>query len=373
MPKLSTWQHHNPVRIDFGSIKNLSKYVNGEHVLLVTSSGFLARGVVDRLKDYLQPVNITLVDNIKPNPDWRDLDEIIEKNKNKNIDCIIGLGGGSVIDSAKILAATINNPSDKILKRYIESRGPIKCIQKLPLIAIPTTSGTGAEVTPFATIWDHKENRKFSISGDFIYPTVALLDVSLTLTLNEDNTLYPALDSISHALESLWNKNSTPISQAYATQSLSYAYQALPGLLENPKSFFYRERMQAASVLSGLAISQTKTAIAHSVSYPLTTAHLVPHGLACSFTLPKLINHSLTYLVAQGLDKKLLINVLNMLTELNLSSRLANYVSLEQLLSLQSLMLTPGRSDNFIFDFSGDIRELLISSFLNGKFKHYKE
>src|SRR5690606_20309422 len=106
--------------------------------------------------------------------------------------------------------------------------------KKIPLVAIPTTSGTGAEVTPFATVWDQSEHRKYSITGDLIFPDTAVLDPELTLSLPEKETLYPGLDAISHALESLWNVNRTPVTAGFAIQALELAVEALPTVLGNP-------------------------------------------------------------------------------------------------------------------------------------------
>ncbi len=164
--------------------------------------------------------------------------------------------------------------------------------------------------------------------------------------MSEQDTLYPALDCISHALESLWNVNITPISQAYATEALSLANQALPEVLKSPESTFYRNSIQNASVLAGLAISQTKTAIAHSISYPLTSHFGVPHGLACSFSLPRLIDHYLSN-KSNSPFADLMKKTKNFLNQLELDQRLLKYVSEDRILSLSQEMCTSGRIDNY--------------------------
>jgi len=288
MDKLS-WTHFNPVRIVCEPLEGLAKYAQGEHILLVTTAGFVRRGVVDRVKKILSNRKVSVWDGVKSNPDLSDLDEATNKLKTLNPDCIVGLGGGSVLDSAKVLATTLANLNGYSLTEVLRHDKSTTWNKRLPLIAIPTTAGTGSEVTPFATIWDHTEKKKHSLTGNYVFPDVAILDASLTLTLGYEDTLYPALDTISHALESLWNKNITPISKTFSLTSLKLSSEALLDTLQNPDSFSGRNKLLQSSCFAGFAISQTKTAIAHAASYSLTLDYNIPHGLACSFALRELI------------------------------------------------------------------------------------
>jgi alcohol dehydrogenase len=215
------------------------------------------------------------------------------------------------------------------------------------MVAIPTTSGTGSEVTPFATVWDHEQHKKYSLAGEWVYPDVALLDASLTLTLSEEDTLYPALDAISHALESLWNKNCTPVSRAFAFQALVLSNKALPLVIKEPNNLNARRDLQNASVLSGLAISQTRTAIAHSISYPITSRLGVPHGLACSFILPKLLEININNLDCNASERTILETNLIMLRSLELPKRLSIYANKEQVRMLGLEMINPDRMSNY--------------------------
>lgn len=203
-----SWSHHNPVKITRGSVDSIGKIVYGDNILLVTSPGFTQRGVVDRLTTALRDRSLSLFDSVRPNPDLKELSDVADSLGKKRFNCVIGLGGGSAIDTAKVLAAYLPNLSLP-LEDIIQSKSRQLKNASIPLLAIPTTSGTGSEVTPFATVWDHSNNKKHSLAGDFVFPKHAFLDAQLTLSLNEQDTLYPALDSISHALESIWNKNRT--------------------------------------------------------------------------------------------------------------------------------------------------------------------
>ena len=234
--------------------------------------------------------------------------------------------------------------------------------EKLPLFVVPTTSGTGAEVTPFATVWDQRANKKYSVTGDHVIPDQVLLDPELTLSLPEQETLYTGLDAISHALESLWNVNRSPISSGFAIQALELAQTALPQVLKTPSDLQARRTMQEASVLAGMAISQTRTALAHSISYPLTSHYGVPHGLACSFTLPRLIT---TYLSehSQCPEQALMLRLQKLLEGFHLDGHLAQYASKEQIFEVKDEMYHPDRAGNFICKVDkAEIDSILYSS-----------
>lgn len=344
----TSWNHYNPVRVARTSLDNLAHFVSANaHVLLVTSKGFSKRGVVDYIKSRLQPNLLTVWDDVNPNPGLQELDCATMEFRKKGIDAVIGLGGGSALDSAKVLALTLTTAIPRPLKAIFREKVDVTWHRRLPLLVVPTTAGTGAEVTPFATVWDHEKHRKHSLGHPLMFPDTALLDARLTLTLPQKQTLYPALDTVSHALESLWNQNATPVSRTLAKEALSLAVEALPGVLEQPNQLAHREDMQLSSMLAGMAISQTRTAVAHAISYPITMRFGVPHGLACSFTLPTLLKINLEHLSTNQSEKQLFANVLEMLTSLDLPSCMQEYVNLEQLLLLQNEMVTPERSSNY--------------------------
>jgi alcohol dehydrogenase len=353
------WSHHNPVRLECAPLERLAQHVQAKHVLLVTTPGFVCRGLAQHVRELLAPCQVTVWDGVKPNPDLQDLDAATSTLKPLGIECIVGLGGGSALDAAKVLATTLLAPASPSLCDVFRFGVEAPWVSRLPLVLVPTTSGTGSEVTPFATVWDHSEHKKHSLTGRFIFPDLALLDAQLTLSLSEDNTLYPALDAISHALESLWNKNCTPISRAFAFQALSLSNQALPVVLNDPQAIQARQNLQAASVLAGIAISQTRTAIAHSISYPLTSHYGIPHGLACSFTLPALLHANLPTLPVHEGERLHLEKTQKLLISLGLSKRISKYVNGQQLLAVENEMLTLGRADNYQGAEQINLRELL--------------
>jgi len=154
------------------------------------------------------------------------------------------------------------------------------------LIAAPTTAGTGSEVTPWATIWDSASLKKYSLHLDCTWPTVAIIDPQLMLTVPAGVTVSTGLDALSHALESIWNVNANPVSDTFAISAIEDILECLPRLRRDLGNQELRSRMALAALKAGLAFSNTKTALAHSISYEMTLHHGLPHGIACSFTLP---------------------------------------------------------------------------------------
>ena len=158
-----------------------------------------------------------------------------------------------------------------------------------PIYAIPTTSGTSSELTHWATIWDNDAFIKHSLSDESLYPKEAIYDPNLTLSLPRETTIYTALDALSHSFESIWNNNANPISTHYALMAIEIILRDLVDLSANLDSLPLRTRIMQASIYAGLAFSNTQTALAHALSYPLTMKFGTPHGLACSFSLPLLL------------------------------------------------------------------------------------
>ena len=161
------------------------------------------------------------------------------------------------------------------------------------LIAIPTTAGTGSEVTPWATIWDQAAGQKYSLHQECTWPEAAVIDADLMISLPAGATLASGLDALSHALEAIWNVNRNPVSMSLAVQSARRTLATLPALMRDLHNPQLRSDMAEAALLAGLAFSNTKTALAHSLSYDITLQHGVPHGIACSFSLPLVLEMAL--------------------------------------------------------------------------------
>lgn len=359
------WQHANPVRIaaGVGTLARLPGLLDaGSRILLVTSAGFTQRGVTGRIRDMLAGIGCELdvLDRVLPNPELDALEAFAAEFQARPAHTLVALGGGSALDAGKILSVLLSAGGERALHRAFRLGEGQAWSARVPVIAIPTTAGTGAEVTPFATVWDSASQRKYSVAGDLLFPAHALLDAQLCLGLPADDTLYTALDAISHALESLWNRHRTPLSEGFALQALWLSSRALPRVLAQPGDLEQRAMLQHASLLAGLAIAQTRTALAHSISYPLTLRHGVPHGLACSFTLPALLAEYLPALEAQIGRGEVLRDILEVLRAVDFDAHLSRYATREQIFALREGMVTVGRADNFIFP--ADLDGLLARS-----------
>lgn len=352
-----------PVSLAFGRLSMLSLITQNDSILLVTTKGAIERKKVEEIKALTNPKNFTVWSDVSPNPTITELENSLESLKECAPSVIIAFGGGSVIDSAKVLRSALSNQILNI-NDLLKNSGQKKSACHITLIAIPTTAGTGSEVTPFATIWDDKNNSKLSLSGIEVCPDFALVDGKQCLSLDEDNTLYSALDSISHSLESLWNKNSCKDSRIWAFNSLELSNNNFLGVLKSPNDLIARDNISKASTFAGIAISSTRTAVAHSISYPLTSIFGVPHGLACSFTLGHLLKINLEDISENSFELKVLTGTLGMLMEINFRDRLEKYLSLAELLALNDKMSHPDRIGNYSGKDFQSVGDLLRQSFV---------
>jgi phosphonate metabolism-associated iron-containing alcohol dehydrogenase len=141
-------------------------------------------------------------------------------------------------------------------------------------------------VTPWATIWDRESQRKYSLHLRQTWPTHAVVDPELMLSAPASVTLASGLDALSHALEAIWNVNANPVSDTFAVSAANDIQRVLPALMREPGNLELRSGMALAALKAGMAFSNTKTALAHSISYEMTLRHGLPHGIACSFPLP---------------------------------------------------------------------------------------
>ncbi len=196
---------------------------------------------------------------------------------------MVAIGGGSTIDFAKALAVTGDNVQN-VINQVMQ--GSANEQNAKPLIAVPTTAGTGSEVTPWATLWDLSAQAKHSLHDGRCWAEAAFVDPQLIGSCPHNVALASALDALSHALESVWNRNANPVSDALALQAAKGIVAALPIWLST-KNDAARNTLSQSALLAGMAFSQTKTALAHAMSYDITMRLGVAHGIACSFSLPE--------------------------------------------------------------------------------------
>jgi phosphonate metabolism-associated iron-containing alcohol dehydrogenase len=281
-----------PTKIVYGNneLDNIDKYINGRKTLLITSEGFVKRGLVNKIKS-LTPYIIGVISEIKSHPEFKDLEIIYNKIRNIDFELILSIGGGSVLDASKLFSVQNDKKEYQFVDGIIKGKIARQNYKLVPIISIPTTAGTGSEITPWATIWDMNEKKKYSLHLPDLFSELAIYDPILTLSVPKDVTINSGVDVLSHALESIWNKNANPITINFAIKSAKLIIDNLTPLSNNLDNIKYRSEVMKACMYAGLAFSNTQTAIAHAMSYYLTANKGVPHGIACSFTLPMLIDN----------------------------------------------------------------------------------
>ena len=240
------------------------------------------------LEESLKQSNIKVVvfDEIFPNPTV----SLIERGRDvylkEKCDCIIALGGGSVIDCAKTVGARIVHPN----KTVNQMKGLLKVSKKLPpFIAIPTTAGTGSETTLAAVITDDKTHHKYAINSFPLIPHYALLDYHLTLGLNKKITSTTGMDALTHAVEAYIGRSTTIQTRKASLQAIKLIYNNLVEVYNNPGNAQARQNMLKASYLAGVAFTQSYVGYSHAIAHSLGGQYGVAHGLANAIILPKLL------------------------------------------------------------------------------------
>lgn len=215
--------------------------------------------------------------------DFKTVNAVTAFARKNGIDVVVAIGGGTVLDIGKCVAALA--PAGGTVEEYVQSAVRNLKARGLYFIAIPTTAGTGSEVTPWATVWGN-DMKKYSLSSpSYIFPGVALVDPSLTDSLPREQTAMTGVDALTQAIEAYWNVNHNPISDQYALKAIFSIVANIKKTVDEPVPLL-RDAMAKASLFSGLAFSNTQTTICHSVSYPITSHWNVPHGQAVAVTLP---------------------------------------------------------------------------------------
>ena len=222
-------------------------------------------------------------------PTYEKLEEKRTEIQGHNFDVFIGIGGGSALDMAKGLAVLHTNAGLAISYRgFDQFEEPIP-----PVIAIPTTAGTGSEITPNASFIDTVEKRKMGINGEAIRPKYAILDPELTLSCPKAPTISAGVDSLVHAAEAFAAKKSNPMAKMFAKNGFSFVFENLPLLVNDLENIKLRENVMYGSFLSAIALMNSGTGPAAALSYPLGVHFGVPHGIGGGIFLPHVIQHNI--------------------------------------------------------------------------------
>jgi alcohol dehydrogenase class IV len=283
-----------------GSISNIGievKNLNAKKVLVVTDKGIVGAGVYDKIKNILNDnnINLLLYDEVKANPVIANVKDGFALFKQNNPDIIIGLGGGSSIDTAKAIGILTSNQgelSEYEFEKYFYPHKEVKP-RAVPLITIPTTAGTGSEITQVSLIYDPKKKYKMLFCGKNINPDLAFIDPLLTLSLPPRATASTGIDALIHAIESYVSKGAWELTETIAIRAIELIGLNLREAVGNGDNILARDNMMKASMLAGLVFDQTGCGMVHGMGHPICNFYGAAHGETMGILLPYIMSFNL--------------------------------------------------------------------------------
>ena len=261
-----------------------AKGVGAKRALVVTDKGVIDSGVAKKIEDHLQKegINVDIFDQVMSDPDIANADASIEMARKGRFDLIVGVGGGSSMDIASIASVMMTNAGtvcDYFGINLVKNPG-------IPTILIPTTAGTGAEVTPNAILTDTKEKLKKAIVSPYILPRVAIVDPLLTLSMPPSVTSSSGIDALTHAIESYTSNNATILTDLFAREGMIMIGRSLRTAVANGNDMEARYNMAIGSLYAGISLANAGVTAVHALAYPLGGQFNVAHGIANGLLLP---------------------------------------------------------------------------------------
>lgn len=287
--KLYTFQTSDKIVAGRQSLSQLSEQINNlgnslKRALILSSPTIQKLGYVDNIQSQLRKKGISSFVNtgVLPEPTIDNIKSIHELTAKEEYDVIIGIGGGSILDAAKILAVLKTNHQsieEMLGTEQVENPG-------VPMILIPTTSGTGSEVTPNAIVTIPEEELKVGIVSKYLLPQLVIIDPELTTKLPRSITAATGMDAFTHALESYISNKANPISDMFALESIRLISESIVEAYTDGSEIAAREKMLVGSMYGGMALTSAGTAAVHALAYPLGGKFKISHGVANSMLLP---------------------------------------------------------------------------------------
>jgi alcohol dehydrogenase class IV len=279
------------IHFGFGVVSTLgdrARVLGGHRVMVVTDPGIRQAGILERIEHGLTTsgLAVAVYDRVTADSGSSLIDEATTLAKAHAADVVVGLGGGSALDTAKAVAAMCTNPGSPLdyvgLHRLVH--------RPLPMIAVPTTAGTGSEVSLWSVFTDDDRKVKVAIGSALLYPSVAVCDPELTMGLPPALTAATGMDALGHAIECYTNNACQPISGALALQAIGSLGAHLRSAVLNGRQRSARYAVMLASTMAGMAMNPTRLGLAHALAMPLGSGALkIPHGLAVAVTLPRVM------------------------------------------------------------------------------------
>ncbi len=284
------WDFMTATRIVYGldSLNRLGEETArlGRHALLMTGHGSARRsGALDQAISILRAagVSVTIYEGVEPDPTFATVNAAADLARHAGCDVIVGLGGGSAVDAAKAVAGIARWPYPVEDYYYTDRVLPGK---GLPFVAVPTTAGTGAEVTKNAVLSDPAHALKQSLRGDYLLADVALVDPALTVSMSPGVTAATGGDALTQAIESYVSKNASPLTDALAAQAIQLIGRSLRRAYHDGTDIAARTDVALGSLLAGMALTNARLGAVHGLAHPLGVRFGLPHGLVCALLLP---------------------------------------------------------------------------------------
>ena len=296
-----------PEKIYFeeGSIQYLEKMPDIQRAFIVTDEGMMKLGYVDKILYHLrkrqQYVHSEIFSEVEPDPSFDTIKKGVQAMKNFNPDVIIALGGGSPIDAAKGMWLFYEHPEADVEGLKLKFMDIRKRTYKFPklgtkckMVAIPTTSGTGSEVTSFAVITDKEKNKKYPLADYELTPDVAIVDPDLVMSLPKSVTADTGMDVLTHAIESYVSNMASDYTDGLAEKAVELVFENLEEAYEHGDNKLAREKMHNASTIAGMAFTNAFLGVSHSIAHKIGAEFHLPHGRINAILLPYVIRYNST-------------------------------------------------------------------------------
>lgn len=279
-----------------GAIQDITSEIQKrgfQNIAVITDKGLVDHGLVSKVTDLLdeQVISYTVFDQVVPNPTVNNVKNGVEFVKEVNADCIIAIGGGSPIDTAKAIAIITTNPefSDVVsLEGVADTKHAC-----LPILAVPTTSGTAAEVTINYVITDEEKNRKFVCADPHDIPIVAFVDSEMMMGMPKSLAAATGMDAMTHAIEGYITKGAWKMTDILHINAIEMIGSALRDSVEG--NLEAREQMALAQYIAGMGFSNVGLGLVHGMAHPLSAWYNIPHGVACASLLPSVMKYNKEY------------------------------------------------------------------------------
>lgn len=291
--KLSSFRTASNIIFGVNALQEISsivKELKGSKVLILTDRGVMKAGIPEMAKDILikDGIDTQIYDKVEPEPTIESFEECLQVAREGKFNLVVGIGGGSSMDISKLVSAMMTNTGkvqDYFGVNLLKNPG-------IPKVAIPTTSGTGSEVTPIGILKDVEKELKIGVVSPYNYPDAAIVDPLLTLKLPANVTASTGMDALTHAIEAYTSLGASPVTDILAEKAIALIASSLRTAVSNGSDVGARYDMSLGSLLAGISFANAGVTAVHALSFPLGGAFKVPHGIANTVMLPYVMEYN---------------------------------------------------------------------------------